>query len=60
MSDDTTNRGEPDRSRINLDDDYEVRYWTKELGVTKEELARAVAKVGSSASRVREAIGKSK
>jgi len=28
--------------------------------VTKEELARAVAKVGSSASRVREAIGKSK
>ena len=38
MPDDTKLRGGQDRTRINLDQDHEVRYWTKELGVTTEEL----------------------
>jgi hypothetical protein len=58
MSDDSTNRGEPDRSRISLDEEHEVRYWTQALGVTKDELARAVRKVGNSAAKVRESLGK--
>ena len=29
MSDDLKNRGEPDRSRISLSEEHEVRYWTK-------------------------------
>jgi hypothetical protein len=27
-------RGQPDRSKINMHEDYEVKYWTHELGVT--------------------------
>jgi len=56
MSDDKRNRGEPDRSRINLNEDYEVRYWTEQFGVTKEQLAIAVKKVGNSADAVRKLL----
>ena len=56
MPDDKTNFGEPDRSRISLDEAYEVQYWTKEFGVTKEQLAAAVKKVGNSPDDVRKAL----
>lgn len=52
MSDDKTNRGQQDRSRINLNEEYEVRYWTQKFGVSKERLATAVKEVGSAASAV--------
>jgi hypothetical protein len=58
MSDDKSNRGPADRSRISLDQDYEVRYWTAVLGVTKEQLAAAVQEVGHSADKVREHLKK--
>ena len=54
MSDDTKSRGEPDRSLINVNQEHEVRYWTKELGVTEERLRQAVKEVGTSAAKVRE------
>jgi hypothetical protein len=55
MSDNLHNRGQQDRSRINLHEKWEVQYWTKELGVTEEELAKAVKEAGSSsAEAVRE------
>ena len=57
MSDDKKNRGEPDRSRISLSEEHEVRYWTERFGVTKEQLAVAVGKVGNSADAVRQALG---
>jgi hypothetical protein len=49
--------GQPDRSKINMHEEYEVKYWVKELGVTKEELTQAVAKVGNSAAAVRKQLG---
>jgi hypothetical protein len=52
--DDMKNRGPRDRSRINTDQDHEVRYWTRELGVTEDELRQVVQRVGSSADSVRE------
>jgi len=58
MSDDTKNRGEPDRSRINLSEDYEVRYWTEKFGVSKGQLAVAIKQVGNSPDAVRQALGK--
>jgi Protein of unknown function (DUF3606) len=58
MSDDTSKRGAADRSRINLEQDYEVRDWSKTLGVTKEELVAAVKAVGNSADKVREYLKK--
>ena len=54
MSDDKANRGSPDRDRIDIHDPDEVRNWTKSLGVSKEELQRAVEAVGPMASKVRE------
>ena len=58
MSDDVLKRGQPDRSRINMDADDEVKYWSKHLGVTREELQRLVDKVGNAASAVRKELGR--
>ncbi len=58
MADDKTKRGPQDRSRINLSEDYEVRYWTDKLGVSKSQLEDIVRQVGSSASAVEEALRK--
>ena len=46
MSDDKRKPGRPDRDRINVNEDYELRDWSKKLGVSKEELAAAVKRVG--------------
>lgn len=54
MSDNTNTRGEPDRSRINVNQEHEVRYWTQALDVTEEELRAAVDAVGPVADKVRE------
>ena len=58
MADGLTNRGPQDRSRISMSEDYEVQYWTKALGVSKEELQKLVDKHGSSATKIKEALGK--
>lgn len=58
MSDNPQNRGQQDRSRINVHEDYEVRHWTEALGVSKEELENAVKAVGPAVSAVREHLGK--
>jgi len=58
MSDDKSKAGSPDRDRINLSEDYEVRYWTKTLGVSEDELRAAVKQVGSTAEAVRRHLGK--
>ena len=56
MADDKAKRGQPDRSRINMSEDYEVRYWTKHLGVSRDELEKAINKVGNSAAAVRKEL----
>lgn len=58
MADDKSKRAKPDRSRINMSEDDEVRYWTKHLGVSRAELQRAVDKVGNTASAVRKELGR--
>jgi hypothetical protein len=58
MADDLNERGPQDRSRINVNEDYELRYWTKTLGVTPEQLRDAVNQVGPSVEKVREHLGK--
>jgi hypothetical protein len=55
--DNLTKRDQPDRSKINMHEDHEVKHWTKALGVTKEELQKAVDKVGNSAAAVRKELG---
>jgi hypothetical protein len=46
MSDDKRNPGRPDRDRIDVNEDYELRDWSEKLGVRKEKLAAAVKNVG--------------
>lgn len=58
MTDDKRNAGSPDRERINVNEDYELQYWTKALGVSAEELRAAVEAVGPTAVAVRERLGK--
>ena len=60
MSDDKTNRGPADRARINVNEDYEVRYWTKELGVSEDALREAVKRVGVMSEDVRRELGRRK
>jgi predicted RNA-binding protein YlqC (UPF0109 family) len=54
--DNRTRRDTPDRSKINMHDGWEVKYWTRELAVSKEELQRVVDKVGNSAATVRKEL----
>jgi hypothetical protein len=56
MSDDKSQKGPQDAARINVEEDYEVQYWTKELGVNEERLRELVKKHGVSAEVVRAAI----
>lgn len=58
MSDDKKNTGSPDRDRINVNEDYELQYWTKALGVSADELRAAVQAVGPTAAAVREHLRK--
>jgi hypothetical protein len=59
MSDDKRKTGPADRSRINLSEDYEVRYWSETLGVSNLELQAAVEKVGPMVEDVRQFLRKS-
>jgi hypothetical protein len=58
MGDDKSNRGSPDRDRIDINDPNEVRHWTKALGVTPDQLKDAVKAAGTQAARVQEFLGK--
>lgn len=58
MSDDLKNRGPQDRSRINVNEDHELRYWSKELGVSESRLKEAVKAAGVSVQAVKEHLGK--
>jgi hypothetical protein len=46
MSDDKSLRTPADAQRVNVGEDYEVRYWTNKWNVTPEQLRAAVEKVG--------------
>jgi hypothetical protein len=54
--DSLTKREQPDRSKINMHQAFEVKYWTHALGVSKEELKKVVDKVGNSAAAVRKEL----
>jgi hypothetical protein len=53
MADDLSKRGPQDRSRVNVNEDWEVRWWCKEFGCTEAQLRAAVRAVGVSVAAVR-------
>jgi hypothetical protein len=58
MSDNPHKTDYRDRDRINVHQDHELRYWSKELGVTPEILKDTVQKVGVMATDVRRELNK--
>jgi len=52
MADDKSKSGPADRARINVNEDFELRYWTAKFGCTTTELKAAVAAVGVMADKV--------
>lgn len=54
--DNLKNRGQQDRSKINMHEAHEVKYWTKQLNVSQAELQQAVDKGGNSAASVRKQL----
>ena len=46
----------PDRTKIAMADDEQVKYWTRHLGVSRDELRRAIDKVGNSAASIRKEL----
>jgi hypothetical protein len=52
MSDDKSKTGNPDRKLINIEEPYEVAYWTEKFGVSAEQLKAAVKAAGPSAADV--------
>lgn len=58
MADDLTNRGPSDRSKVNIHEEWEVRWWCDKWNVSKEQLVAAVKAVGTGAKNVAEHLGK--
>jgi hypothetical protein len=52
MADDKSKRGGADRKRININEPYEVRYWSQKFGCTHAGLGAAVHAVGDSVAAV--------
>lgn len=48
----------PERNHIDVNEEYDVRYWTEELGVSADELKSAVQTAGPSVKAVRKHLGK--
>jgi hypothetical protein len=58
MADDPSAPRNADVYRINTREQYELDYWTRQLGVTRDQLLSAVTAVGDSEDKVRQHLGK--
>jgi hypothetical protein len=58
MTDDLSNRGPQDRTRINVHEEHELAYWSDALGISRDELRRLVDDVGPIAEDVKRQVGK--
>jgi hypothetical protein len=58
MSDDLSKRRPQDATKVNVNESWELDYWSKKFDVTKERLKEAVKAVGNSASAVQKYLGK--
>lgn len=47
MPDDLTRKKPEDPTKINLNQSWEIKYWTNKLGVSEQQLRNAVRAVGS-------------
>jgi hypothetical protein len=54
----TTRRHPQDSPRINLYEDWEMRYWSDRWGVPRQQLANIIRRVGGDVKDVARALGK--
>lgn len=54
MSDNLKDKGPQDRSRVNVNEPWELRYWSEKFNVSHDRLKEAVKNVGVSAVKVQE------
>ena len=59
MPDDLSKKGVEDRSRINVHEPWEIRFWARELDTTEEKLREAVNAVGPQVQAVRKQLAMS-
>jgi Protein of unknown function (DUF3606) len=52
IMDDKQKNGSADRCRININEGYELDYWSNKFGVSKDKLKAAMQTVGTSAHAV--------
>jgi hypothetical protein len=50
--DDKNNTGGQDRKRIDINEEYELQYWSEKFDVSREELRDAVEQAGNEAEEV--------
>jgi len=55
-----TRKETPDHSKINIHDPVVVKWWSHELGVSREQLRGLVDRVGNSATAVRKELDREK
>jgi predicted RNA-binding protein YlqC (UPF0109 family) len=48
--------GRDDRSKINIAEEAQVKIWTRRLGVSKDDLEKAIDKVGNSVAAVKKQL----
>jgi hypothetical protein len=48
MGDDSNTKGSQERLKINTNEPHGISYWAAKFGVTKQELKKAIDKVGNS------------
>jgi Protein of unknown function (DUF3606) len=53
-----TRKATPDRSKINMHQPEEVKFWIRHLNVSKEDLQKAIDKVGNAAAAVRKELAR--
>jgi hypothetical protein len=58
MSDDLEKKIPQDATKVNVNETWELDYWSKKFGVTEERLKEAVKAVGTSAVAVQNYLGK--
>lgn len=54
MADDKLLRGPQDSTRVNINEEYELNYWTQRFNVSSEILKEAVKEVGLSVHKIDE------
>lgn len=57
MSDNLGKRRPQDATKVNVNESWELNYWSEKFGVTKERLKEAVKAVGTSADAVKKYLG---